>query len=584
MAVLCLAAACHRAPPTTPPAITTAMPAAVKQAVPSTAPKAKPPAQKPPEKSVDPSTAIAAAASAEPVELASEKLVLFLPGGPLVVELQMTIDGQPFRAAREELVDEALKLADGDHDGESQWEEIYTDPKHAFTQRFGLQTKNMNRKEFLKTNDTNQNGLMDRDEARRIVARAKGAGAAFSLSSSSEYRHVNQRQSIVRTMLDANGDDILDEAELETAADRLLGRDANDDHTVTWSELDDSLAGDAQDMTARQNAYLNQPAAFVLGPRADWDGIVYALSDLYLSGDQISEGDFPLVNTLAGELDADGDGHLTYDEVRRLDVIDPHLLIAANFGKTGDLLASLSLLRVSAELGAADRIVTHSPRGLTLRLGDYQLRIVLDDRAPAGGEPSPETQLESLDKDKNGYLDKDEIAESSPDAVKMFDDADANADGKLYLDELAAYRRRQQPPQFSAIQAVARDDQDVLFPLLDVNQDGRLTTRELRGARGRLLALDGDGDGRLSLEELPGGLTLWLGHGLPPEASTRPSSLAAMSAPAEPTGPSWFTHLDVNRDQEISLEEFPGSRNKFRSLDLDGDGFVSASEAQAAAR
>ncbi|MGH7193943.1 MAG: hypothetical protein ACREJM_10480 [Candidatus Saccharimonadales bacterium] len=41
--------------------------------------------------------------------------------------------------------------------------------------------------------------------------------------------------------------------------------------------------------------------------------------------------------------------------------------------------------------------------------------------------------------------------------------------------------------------------------------------------------------------------------------------------------------MDSNHDQEISPEEFPGDRGKFSSIDLDADGFLSLSEAQAAA-
>ncbi|MGH7134556.1 MAG: hypothetical protein ACREHD_02385, partial [Pirellulales bacterium] len=90
-------------------------------------------------------------------ELSTERLILFLPSGPLVVELRMTIDAEPFRAVREELVDDVLKLADCDGDGRATWEEIYNDPKGAFAQRFDVQTRNITHKEFLRTNDTNQN-------------------------------------------------------------------------------------------------------------------------------------------------------------------------------------------------------------------------------------------------------------------------------------------------------------------------------------------------------------------------------------------------------------------------------------------
>lgn len=514
-------------------------------------------------------------------DLSTERLLLFLPAGPLIVELRMTIDGEPFRAARAVLIDEALNLADCDDDGQPTWGEVYSDPKRTFLERFDLTTNGITRKEFLKLNDTNQNGLVDRDEARRLVARAKNAGTAFSVEGSSQYRHSNQRQSIVRTMLDANDDDLLDRSELEAAAERLLARDANDDQTVAWTELDDSLAGDEQAMLMRTNAYLNHPAALALGERADWDGIVYTLADEYLNAKGTLDESFSLTPSLARALDENGDGELTYEEIRRLNVVEPQIVAAANFGKAGEQVSGVSLVRLSPELGPADKLVLHTPRGLVIAIADYRLQIILDDRAPTDEQgPSPEEQLAMFDKNKDGYLEKDEVAETSPDAAGMFDKWDANSDGKVYLDELIAYRRSQQAPQLSAIRVVAGDDQDVLFPLLDRNQDGRLTTRELHAAPQLLAALDADGDGRISLDELPGGMTLVLARGLPSNMSAGRSRMTSLLAPAA-SGPAWFARMDANRDQEVSLDEFPGSAEKFRSLDTDGDGFVSVSEALA---
>ena len=521
------------------------------------------------------------AAEATAEKETNERFVLLSPGGPLVIELRMTIDGKPFRAVREELVDEVLKLADRNGDGRPTWGEVFSDPKRLFGKRLDLPIDMKNRKEFFKTHDTNQNGTVDRDEARRFVARAKSAGSAFALTSSSEYRGSNRRSSIVRATLDADDNGRLSADELSLAEPRLLGRDANDDGTVTWAEMDDTLAGDAQAMMSR-TTYLRPPAAMMLGPQADWDGVVYTFAELYLIDGQPAEEAFALVPSLPKALDEDDDGLLSYDEVQRLNTVAPHLVLAANFGRSGDLVAGVSLIALSPELGPDDRVVSHTPRGLLLDLGGYRLQIVSDDRAPQpADEPSAQMLLTMYDADKNGYLDKAEVAAAGPVAAD-FDDLDTNDDGKVYLDEIESLLRGRRSPQLSAIQAVVRDDQDVLFPLLDANHDGRLTTRELRRCREQLASLDRDGDGQLAADELPETMTIVLGRGL--STGAMPTAMTMAAAYTPPTeGPTWFAHMDSNHDQEISPEEFPGNRDKFRSIDVDADGFISASEAQAAA-
>ena len=66
------------------------------------------------------------------------------------------------------------------------------------------------------------------------------------------------------------------------------------------------------------------------------------------------------------------------------------------------------------------------------------------------------------------------------------------------------------------------------------------------------------------------------------------NNVAAMRGSAEPqvkadrSGPSWFTRMDRNRDGDVSLSEFIGSRASFTLLDQDADGLISISEAAAA--
>ncbi|HEV7226273.1 MAG TPA: hypothetical protein VGN42_26435, partial [Pirellulales bacterium] len=262
----------------------------------------------------------AAPVKKDPRDNSVERILLCTSAGPLAVELKLSIDGQPYRAQREELVDDLLELADRDHDGRPTWDEVYADPKHVFARRLQLQKEQMDRRQFMKTYDTNQNGVVDRAEARRFVSRSNNAGQSFTIDGSSRYRETNARHSLVRSLLDADGDESLSAAELVEAETRLRLRDANDDGIVSLAELDDTLAGDSQAMmTAMQ--YRNSPAAMRLGPLGDWDGVVFTLAELYLRHGELPAEGFPLTPKLAAELDADGNGALNREELQRLDKI-----------------------------------------------------------------------------------------------------------------------------------------------------------------------------------------------------------------------------------------------------------------------
>jgi hypothetical protein len=337
----------------------------------------------------------------------------------------------------------------------------------------------MDRRQFMKTYDTNQNGVVDRAEARRFVSRSNNAGQSFTIDGSSRYRETNARHSLVRSLLDADGDESLSAAELVEAETRLRLRDANDDGIVSLAELDDTLAGDSQAMmTAMQ--YRNSPAAMRLGPLGDWDGVVFTLAELYLRHGELPAEGFPLTPKLAAELDADGNGALNREELQRLDKIEPHIVLAVRFGRTGAEPAGISVERLAPGLGDAAEVAVRSPGGVMLKLAGVRMRFQFADRqgGGAGAGPSADEQLAALDEDKNGYLEKAEVEKKSPGTAAMFDDWDANGDGMVYAREIASYDRGRSAPQATAIRIAASDDQDALFPCLDADFDGRLTARD----------------------------------------------------------------------------------------------------------
>jgi Ca2+-binding EF-hand superfamily protein len=130
-----------------------------------------------------------------------------------------------------------------------------------------------------------------------------------------------------------------------------------------------------------------------------------------------------------------------------------------------------------------------------------------------------------------------------------------------------------------------------LFELLDSNNDGRLSVREMRNAVRLLDELDRDGDGFISKIEIPlcSQASFRLG---PPSQGVRDTWTVAFSPdgqllrgvqaqPTTPRGPEWFWKMDRNGDGDVSRKEFLGTDEQFWEIDTDGDGLISLQEAEA---
>ena len=139
----------------------------------------------------------------------------------------------------------------------------------------------------------------------------------------------------------------------------------------------------------------------------------------------------------------------------------------------------------------------------------------------------------------------------------------------------------------SAAQTIAGDQISVgavsdgypMLPVLDPNEDGRFTIRELRGLAGSLKQFDANGDGRIQKQELRP--TIRVSFGLGPTVHQALAGMRTVHPPGAPpkTGPGWFVRMDRNGDNDLSRGEFPGTDAQFQQLDADKDELISVEEA-----
>ena len=178
------------------------------------------------------------------------------------------------------------------------------------------------------------------------------------------------------------------------------------------------------------------------------------------------------------------------------------------------------------------------------------------------------------------------IAPQSP-LAGLSEVIDRDGDGKVYLKELIEFVDRQQEAARLRLVVTTADQGRAIFGILDLDRDRRLGAREVMRTVDRVMSWDGDGDGRVSPDEIPyhfqvtiarSGLAGLTGEGDGRSGASVDGSHRSRAGTA--AGPDWFQKMDRNHDGDVSRREFLGPRDQFDRLDRDNDGLIDADEAR----
>ena len=538
-------------------------------APPAKAKEDQPPAEAKKEAAVAPPAKKPAAAVVVQPPPKPERIVLLTPGGPLLVDVLMTIDGRPQGAALREQIDAALAAAT-DEKGARTWSALLANADYLRGALYrGEELSASERRSITNQYDENDDGQVQRAEAAAWLAGDAGRGEeAFSVRSSRAYVPSARTHSRVWPFLDRDNDGELSAAELEAAGDILLKLDADDDQTLTVDEL----ATLREQLLANNQAELRdatRDAAYRLQPGYVIERLDYLLPDLYSPLQPLSAKSFRDLPRLFAQLDKWDDGQLDRDDLQQLLTTPAHLELTVAFNsptgrrrwKPSDWLPLPSEL---AAVSLADAIAVAAGDFL----GAVQAAMKLD-RPATVTVKSMAAELREL-----GLSEPDRIPLALGGTRLVLQAYDADGAPQMMAINMPAVGANR-----NRVALMVHDQEDPLFEELDADGDGRLGTREMASCGATLLRRDANQDGVLKADELPYTMIIAFVRG--EQANTRNFYIPPRSprtAPSEAV-PLWFRHADLNNDGDISRREFVGSPERFEELDANGDGFIGPQEA-----
>lgn len=520
------------------------------------------------------------AIAAEPVPAAevrrvSERILLLAPGRPVLIDLVLTIDGEPHAGALEKLIDDVLELVGSESDGRVTWKELCAHRRIKYGQYGNLAIDNENsEKQVIERYDTDRDGVVDRAELPRFLTRNAGSARPFSVRGTFDHQGQNRRAAATWQAVDADDDGQISAAEMQAAGVRLGSRDLDEDEILLAAELNPRM--ETPGMERQMNRRRGADAIRLLGEQADWGSVQLALEQTYGGSRSLRPDSFPQAPALFASLDKNANGRLDRGEFSHLNDLPADSELVVKFGDSQQYRP----IEIVGEAAKSEGSAAGSPlANRTMALASATVTFASNDTLVSQNfSARGQETLNRLDADKNGYLEESEVPEALQNQLGRFEAVDSDADGKIYSFEITSFLALQQSGLRAQIHARATDRDDLLFAALDTNHDQRLDARELAAAAQVLAAYDQNADGNLTPEELPESLLIVFARGSleNPEATFAPP-VATAAAPA--TGaPRWFTSMDANGDATISRREFLGVAEKFAELDRDANGLLELAE------
>jgi Ca2+-binding EF-hand superfamily protein len=537
-----------------------------------------------------------------------QDLLYFTEARPFVFRLHLTIDGQPHGVVWTKQILKVFNYLDRDGDGILSKEEVAFAPApQQMAQLFHgapYATVAFNGDSIFAEMDADCDKKVTPAEFLNYYRRS-AAGPVQLVAGPVGGNNLTET---LFKVLNTNNDGKLSQKELAAAEFVLHKYDQNDDEVVTAQELTQAVVlpasypGMMQAPAPRPLPVVDSP--FMLVPREEAPKRVIerlkaakqvlARYDKDKNG-KLSPAEIGLPKDVFDRYDADRDGEWSAVELLRWMIFEPDVETTVRLGRMSDKDAPLDLVSLRAASDklrfAANKTASNT---VTVSMNDAQISLIHSGGVGGYGYSTDsvfqayQQQFQMIDKDGKGFITREQAgAGQNATLYGLFPIADRDGDGRLTEEELKAWAALATEAVGRAPTISVTDNGRSLFNMIDVNNDGRLTVRELRGAWARLAPYDLTGRGAVSREEIPHQFQLSIGEAgfdanTVPQAQVQQAMMAPRTMPSRiERGPLWFRRMDVNGDGDVSPREFLGSLEDFRRIDANGDGLISLEEAEA---
>lgn len=534
---------------------------------------------------------------------AVQDLLFCTPQKPLLIRLHLFVNGNGFLNLRKKWADTQFAAFDADQNGFLEGDEIKRLPDPA-TLRPGMAADLAK----LPPADSNPaDGKVSPEECRRFLLMA--TGTPFLIQSIDNQQRIvfadgNQGPQVnLFPKIDTDQDGKLSKKEIEAAAANLRRYDRNEDDVVDNAELQQGLPDD-QASTRQQLAGVVS-LLFIVDPS---DGGVLIsrrliesydkasrdpVAKLFRKDEKLTQSELQIDPASFARADLNKDGKLDRKELGSLSqAMTPTIELEIHAPSTDGKYLVKSRRPVDPAVAPLIDVLQTASGSWVLSLNDTEL--VLNAAGPPVNADTQlrelyYTQFKNMDGDNNDYLQLDEVRRYGF-QESFFQAADSDKDGKVFEKEYKSQVDLEIALSQSSFTLEVTSDGHSLFRLIDaMPADGRLSLRELSDAAEKLIQVDSNGDGAISLSELSirldaafkagtprvnGPFGQQLGQGM---ANANPAPVADANAP-----PTWFTKMDRNKDGDLSPKEFLARRALFDKIDKNRDGLISADEARTA--